>query len=867
MLPLFFLGSSSNAYSATEYFQPELITSRFADPVIRAGNGPAAILVTDLDEDGAADLVVVAKDSDAIGIQPGEGGGRYDFLRYKGFPAGNSPVALALGDFNDDGRKDIAVVAQDDNAVDVFLCKEDGGFEPRNEYIVGARPSAITIADLNADGVADLVTANSASNTVSVMAGKSDGTFGKAKQFPTGINPVDIAAFDSVSEGSTVIATVNSGDNSISILTINDDGSLGSAVSYGVGRSPSSVAVADINGDKRIDIAVANQDDGTVGVLFGESDGSFSAQTVLDGAAEPLRVALTDLDGDSRLDIITAGATGDVAVFKGGKGGSFEPAVRYAAGTHLSDLAVADANGDGRKDVVVTNYGGISGNGDGIIFLFANGDGTLQARTDYDLADIVFAEGVAEGDLNGDGKPDLAVVYGPDSGGSILQVWVGTSTGGLELKQNIAIPSGAGQVYVADITGDGKDDLVTVGGYRYIDLFVADGAGGFAAAGQIETGIIPAAAAIADFNGDGALDIVTANSDEGTVSVHLGVGDGTFDAEPYRTFAAGEGVYDVKAADFNEDGDLDLVTANYNAISASVLIGNGDGTFQAKTDYSSADSESTPQSVATADFNADGDQDFAVAFSGTNSIAIYLGKGDGSFQEPVYYTMWWAGPVGLIARDIDGDGDADLLMANDASDNISVLYGAGDGTFVGEAEIAANNSPRSLVVANFNDDDRIDMAVATGAGFSVIPGVNRPPATIGGSFTMNEGGSISGKLSAEDPDPDDTALSFGLLKQPRHGQVVLASDGTFTYTPVADFHGDDQFTYNVSDEHVSSDDAAAQIHVTEASGSSDDLPNPTDPSHLSSGNSSTGGGGGSGPPILLFLGCLVIGIGWRCRYK
>lgn len=853
-------GAGFCAYAATVYYQPTLTTSRFAGPVIRTGNGPASILVTDMNGDGTADLVIAAEASNAIGIQPGKGDGRYDFLQYKEFPAGNSPIALALGDFNGDGNQDLVEVAQADNAIDVFLANGDGSFAPRNEYVVGKKPSAIATADLNGDGITDIVVSNAGSNSVSVLIGKSDGTFDSAQNFSVGTNPAGIAVIMSDAGKATAIVTANKADNSISVLKNNGDGSLGASVSYSAGAGPSSVAAADVNGDKQADLVVANQGDSTVSVLLGESDGTFGTPTELDNAQSPTRVALTDQDGDGNVDIITAGATGEVTVFRGNGDGSFRPPTSYAAGTNLSDLAVADANGDGRKDVVVANDGGINGNGDSIAFLFANADGTLQARTDYDLSDIVFASGIAAGDLNGDDKPDLAVVYGPTSGGSILQVWLNGGDGTFSLAQSIPISTGAEKVYIADVTGDDKADLVAVGGYSDIHIYVGDGAGSFTAGQHIKTGVGPVAAAIADFNGDGSLDIATANTNEGTISIHLGAGDGTFDAQPYRTFAAGGGVSDVKAADFNKDGKLDLVAADYSDNAASVLLGNGDGTFQTATKYSS-DSESLPQTIAVADFNADGNSDFAVAYVGTNTVEIFLGKGDGSFEKPVFYSIWWAGPTGLLARDIDGDGDADLLMADDASDTVTVLYGAGDGTFNGEAEVAVDGLPSVITVANFNGDDRLDMAVATGSGFSVVPGVDRPPETDGGSFTMKEGASLSAKLTAKDPDPDDTVLAFNMLKQPPHGKVTLASDGAFTYTPNSDFQGKDQFTYNVSDKHTSSGDGVVEIHVESTSDPSP-APGPS-PSPKPVASSSGGGGGATGPMMFVWI---LLAVGCRRRY-
>lgn len=223
------------------------------------------------------------------------------------------------------------------------------------------------------------------------------------------------------------------------------------------------------------------------------------------------------------------------------------------------------------------------------------------------------------------------------------------------------------------------------------------------------TGKLPVSVAVADLNGDGKVDLVVAFRENG-VSVLLGNGDGTFQPHVDYSVPAGSQPSSVALADFNSDGKLDIVIANSGNNTVSVLLGNGDGTFQAPIPSSAGNK---PSSVAVGDFNGDGKPDLAVADQSSNQVSILLGIGNGSFKVPVYYAVG-TGPTSVAVADFNLDGKLDLAVANGVSNNISVLPGGGDGTFGLPTSYGVGNGthPLSVAAGDFNGDGKPDLAVA-----------------------------------------------------------------------------------------------------------------------------------------------------------
>lgn len=243
----------------------------------------------------------------------------------------------------------------------------------------------------------------------------------------------------------------------------------------------------------------------------------------------------------------------------------------------------------------------------------------------------------------------------------------------------------------------------------------------------------------ADFNGDGKEDFAVTNSKAKQVSALLGNGDGTFQSASKPTVGPRPG--SVTTADFNSDGKADLAVANnmsyYSEPSGvSVLLGNGDGTFQEAVDYAG---ESGPDHVITADFNGDGNEDLATAnygsdFTGGGGVLVMLGEGDGTFQDPSSVAEVNNKPNSITAADFDGDRNVDLATTHyDFADGnpgfVSVRLGYGDGANFQEAQnFTVANYARSITSPDFNADNYPDLATSHAPetnGISVL--MNIPP--------------------------------------------------------------------------------------------------------------------------------------------
>ncbi len=268
-------------------------------------------------------------------------------------------------------------------------------------------------------------------------------------------------------------------------------------------------------------------------------------------------------------------------------------------------------------------------------------------------------------------------------------------------------------VVPADLNGDGKIDIVVANlSDDTVSVLLGLGDGTFGTQTTFAAGNTPRWAAGADFNNDGKLDIVTANFDDNQVSVLLGNGDGTFGSP--TAFAAGTSPIRVTAADINSDGKPDLLVANSGVTYVSVLLGNGNGTFPAPSNVTVG---SSPQSVAVTDLNGDGKQDLVTANYLSQDASVVLGNGNGTFGSPTSYPTGGGIPAYALVADVNGDGKGDLIVADFITSEVKVRLGNGDGTFAAQTTFADTGSTTVFVaVADINGDGKADLITANSSG-------------------------------------------------------------------------------------------------------------------------------------------------------
>jgi hypothetical protein len=375
------------------------------------------------------------------------------------------PFSLVAGDFNRDGKLDVAVVNYlPTGNVMIFLGNGDGTFRAGASYAVAVQPLYAAAASFRHNGILDLVVGDTLSNDVYVMLGNGDGTFQPSVAYPTTGRPNEVSTGDFTGDGKIdIMALTGVGCNCVEVLPGNGDGTFGAAVvtpvPYNIGGF--GMASGDFDGDGKLDVAVsgffgsANQ----VDILLGNGDGSFRADGFYPVSLAPLSIVTGRFNGDKKIDLAVGNLEGiGISVLLGNGNGTFQQAVDYNT-EPPAWVAVGDLNGEGKQDLVTASSGS-SSNFDvsTVTVLTGNGDGTFQPGVAYPAG--VFLNYVAIGDFNGDHKPDLVAVDGTgDAVITLLNTGVVTFSPTMPITFPTQLLGTTGSPLSATLTNNGTSPL------------------------------------------------------------------------------------------------------------------------------------------------------------------------------------------------------------------------------------------------------------------------------------------------------------------------------------------------------------------------------------------------------------------------
>jgi hypothetical protein len=668
----------------------------------------------DFNGDGRLDLATTTTNFDGVEVSLGLGDGTFQPPVL--FATNANPRGIAMGDFNGDGRLDLATTSSRTDDVMILLGRGDGTFQPGPTFNLDpaqSRMSDIRTGDFNRDGRLDLAVVNQNSGTISVLLGRGDGTLDDQSSYAVG-RANDLVTGDFNGDGFLDLVTGDFENSELVVLLGRGDGTFHEPARFAMARVPRYFVAADFNGDGRLDLATTNSTfhftfgnvrGGEVSVLLGRGDGTFEEPVPVALGFSPISPVAGDFNGDGRQDLaFTNFDTGQLSVVLGRGDGTFGAPVRFEVGDFPFGPFPGDFNGDGREDLAFRIRGVAQEPGNAEVVLLGAADGTFADPLRSVFSMNITSTSLAAGDLNNDGRLDLVTsLIKSDRAATFLGQGDGAFQDGTPLAAGTAPVS----VQTGDFNGDGRLDLATAS-YLAGDVTVALGLGDgtYQDAVRFAVGIQPVSLVLGDFNGDGCLDLATANSGSDDVSVLLGRGDGTFRSEV--RLAVGTVPVFLLAADVNGDGRLDLATANYVSGDVSLLCGRGDGTFQPETRTAAG---TAPIALANGDFNRDGRCDLAVVSQTSDEVTVFLARPAGTFQEQGRFAVGRL-PRSLTVGDFNRDGILDLATANNNSDDVSVLLGRGDGTFRDQVRYAVAPYPFALITADLNGDGRVDLATA-----------------------------------------------------------------------------------------------------------------------------------------------------------
>ncbi len=755
---------------------------------IELNSYPQYVTIGYLNKDNALDIVVVDSQNNEVYILPGYGNGSFAQITAYDAISGSSPFCIAVADFNNDNKSDIAVANYGTNNILVLI---DYSIEPsvRKATYYHTNPTdvySVAVSDFNNDGILDIVFWGNWN--IHILLALDKGVFDANTMYSISdtVGTSYICVGDLNNDNHMDIINADNFYDSVDVFLGRGNGTFAKMRKYSTGNTsaPNWVALGDFNNDNRLDIVSANFGINTIGIFIGNGDGTFAAMVnypTVDGTY-PYAVAVGDLNKDNYLDLVVADGNEIIIVFLGYGNGTFIFSYVYSTDGDYgpSSIVLADFNHDNNLDVAIANTPTYN-----VGIFLGYGNGTFGEQTTYSMDSLFTPEFLVVHDFNNDSIYDIAVSN--DENDQII-IFFGYGNGSFELARIYS--TGYGTRPWAMTAADFDDDkqyefVVSFWGTGDLAILTEYSAAEFDDQKRCFTGSAPQpySVTVGDFNNDNRSDIVVANSGTNNVGILFGAGDGTFNMQ--MNYSIGTDFYPqyVITCDVNKDNQLDIVTVDSKVNSISVITGYGNGSFAEQILYSVGNS-SYPSAIASGDFNNDTWLDLIVANEGIDYIGLFFGFNYISFQfQEIYSSMDILGATGIIVSDFNNDNYLDIAAIYRSNDSLVILLGHGNGSFTDAITVSMESGSFSsnLAVGDFNNDSRMDIATA-----------NQQTGDVGVFLGYGNGSfaPIMSYSTGDDSYPYDIAI--GDFNKDSRLDIVVADSST-NYVRVLLGHGNGNF--------------------------------------------------------------------------
>lgn len=636
----------------------------------------------------------------------------------------------------------------------IHMGQADGGFVETAGFPAAFVPTYkstnIAVADLNGDGIEDVIVGDDALY-LRLMIGQGDGTFIEGP-LPTStpINSNSLTLGDLEGDGDLDVFSV---EHWLSIRVFENDGA-GNFTQlpdvYG-GPNVERVITANFDGIAGIDLLAINTNDEDTRCLVGDGTGNFLLASMLPSQTAIGYSIVLDFNSDGQDDIITAEPMNDRLLFRDNQVGGQFWSTDARALRGVTHMTTGFLNSDSVTDMLVTAilYG--SSHAQLVPFL-GTGFGMFQGADRFGTDIETSTTRIANGHVLVADRTNKFISNIPlRSDGSLRAP---------RIRPSIEEPCA---LVVGDLDNDGLDDVVVAGvANNELEVLLGNGTGRLTSAGTSSTLTDPVALALGDLNSDGVLDLVTAHETSSLLRVQIGTGTGDFMTA--TSLALSMAASDIQLADVNNDGKLDLVCCHYfnwflQNTGASVLLGNGDGTFGAPIEFSG----SGYTGLVVADVNNDTFLDLVLARQTPSQVEVALGDGTGSFAAALVHLSGALHPADIATADIDGDGLLDVVVCMSTGKQISVSLGLGDGTFQPAVLHALEHAAKSLQVLDFDGDGGPDVLCTSDTNLAWIANADLLTPDSASTLASGAGGSAIAALDLEhDGDIDVVVANFAL---------------------------------------------------------------------------------------------------------